>query len=184
MFFEDEQEAAEWPRDMAIRVSDGSSLLPLLWLRHHAIGNAEPSLPPAALPGEPVSSADAVLVGRWEQLWKRALDHVRLVQELDPRSMSERSDLWSMPSISALTDAVDLEVNTGVSLWRASLNAAPGAERAVTDSLRLAWERGLRVVLELPLSAPFEARLSGASLVVSAVTRRDRGRYSDALKRF
>jgi hypothetical protein len=169
---------------MVIRVSDGSNLLDLLWLRHHAIGNAEPALPPAALPGEPLSSADPVLVGTWERMWKQTLDHVRLVQEADPRLISERSDLWTLPNSSALTDGLDRDVSTGVSLWRERLSAAPSAEMAVTESVRRAWERGLRVVVELPLGAPYATKLSTASLVVSAPTRRDSVRYSEALRRF
>lgn len=185
MLFQDAQETTGWPEEMSIRVSDGSHLLDLLWLRHRAIGNAEPSLPPAELAGEPSASADPVLVGTWERTWKQSLDHLRRVQEADPRSMSERSDLWAVPpSTATLIDAFDLDVSQGVSLWRESLSSAPGAEMAVVDSVRRAWEAGLRVVIELPLDGSYFRRLSDATLVVSAVTRRDSAEYSKTLNTF
>lgn len=184
MRFQDVRETTEWPEEMAIRLTDGSPLLDLLWVRHRAIGNAEPSLPAAALAGEPCASADAVLVGTWERTWKLSLEHLRRVQEPDPRSMSQRSDLWTPPSLDVLTDALDLDVRQGVSAWRETLNAAPGAEMAAVDSVRRAWEAGLRVVIELPLAGPYSRRLSTATLVTSTATRRDSAEYTRALNAF
>lgn len=186
MFFEDSYETPGWPRDMAIRVSTGSSLLELLWLRHHALGNAEPALPPADLPGEPSPSQDPALVGRWESLWKTALDHERRVQELDAQSIPQHPELWSPPSTRELTDALDLALDSGegVRRWQESLTVDPDAERTVTDSTRHAWEAGLRVVLELPLRGSYHTKLTSATMLVSTATRRDPVAYAEALEGF
>lgn len=183
MFFEGAQEVDGWPREMLIRVSDGSNLLELLWLRHHAVANAEPSLPAAALVGDPVASDDHRLVGLWEASWKRALEHSRRVQEVDPLAIPESSDLWSAPDIAPLAAELGADARSGAGSWRESL-AFHDAERAVTVSTRGAWERGLRVVLELPLVGPYARELSRQTFLVSSATRRDDVAYAAALDSF
>lgn len=183
MRFQEPHESGEWPPGMAIRVSDGSNLLELLWLRHLALGNAEPSLPAADLPGAPVLSRDVRLVGTWEKLWKDALEHSRQVQSADPRSMSERSDLWSPPDIGSLTNALGIDAADGVRAWRERLTFH-GAESDAISSVRVAWEAVLRVVIEVPLVAPYARRLSGETLLVSAATRRSAIDYAQTLSSF
>jgi hypothetical protein len=181
--FEDGDDVHEWPNDMTIRVSDGANLIDLLWLRHMAVGNAEPSLPPAAIPGEPVSSDDHRLVGIWEKLWKESLEHSRRIQELAPRAVAEHPELWAAPDIGAFADELGLDVGEGVRAWRDVLDFH-NAERAVVEDVRVAWQRGLRTVIELPLAAGYWRRLSAATLVVSTVTRRNQAGYSEALRSF
>lgn len=183
MQFEGENNVHEWQNDMSIRVSDGANLLDLLWLRHMAAGNAEPSLPPAALPGEPVSSDDHRLVGSWEKLWKESLEHVRRVHELDPPAVAGHPELWAAPDIGAFTDEFGLDAGEGVLSWREVLEFE-NAEMTVVEDVRAAWRRGLRTVIELPLAAGYWRKLSAATLVVSAVTRRDGAGYSEALRSF
>lgn len=183
MFFEGAHEANGWPREMLIRVSDGSNLLELLWLRHHAVANAEPSLPAAALNGDPVASHDHRLVGLWEASWKQAVEHSRRVQEVDPRAIPESPDLWSAPDIEPLAAELEVDARSGAGSWRQSL-AFHDAERAVTGSTRGAWERGLRVVLEVPLVGPYARELSRQTFLVSSATRRDVVSYAEALDSF
>ncbi len=183
MRFENGNDAHEWPNDMTIRVSDGANLLDLLWLRHMAAGNAEPSLPPAALPGEPVSSDDHRLVGTWEKLWKECLEHSRHVHELDPLAVAEHPELWAAPDIGAFADELGLDAGEGVRSWRGTPDFY-NAERAVVEDVRVAWQRGLRTVIELPLAGGYWRKLSAATLVVSSVTRRDVAGYSEALRSF
>jgi len=181
--FEEGNDVHEWPNDMTIRVSDGANLLDLLWLRHMAVGNAEPSLPPAALPGEPVSSDDHRLVGTWEKLWKESLEHSRSLHELDPLAVAEHRELWAAPDIGSFADALGLDAGEGVRSWR----EAPvfhNAERMAVEDVRVAWRRGLRTVIELPLAAGYWRKLSPATFVVSTVTRRDAAGYSEALRSF
>lgn len=183
MRFEDGNDAVEWPNDMTIRVSDGANLLDLLWLRHMAVGNAEPSLPAAALPGEPVPSDDHRLVGTWEKLWKKSLEHARRLQEVDPLAMMENPDLWAAPDIEPFADELGLDAGEGVRAWREAL-AFHSAERAIAGDVRVAWQSGLRVVIELPLAARYWRKLSPATLLVSTVTRRDEAGYSEVLRSF
>lgn len=181
MFFEDRYEAPGWPRDMIIRVSTGSNLLELLWLRHHALANTEPALPQADLPGEPVPSTDAVLLGIWERLWKESLDHARVVHETDSTSIADHAELWTPPRSAVLVDALGLDPAEGVRDWEATRPLYPDAERAVVDEVRRAWLAGLRVVIEIPLQAHYFRALSPSTVLVSARTRRDRTSYIDVL---
>lgn len=183
MFFEGAHEVDGWPREMLIRVSDGSNLLELLWLRHHTVANADPSLPPAALPGDPVPSDDHRLVGLWEVAWKQALEHSRQLQEADPLTMPERSDLWLAPDIEPLAAELGVDARSGAGSWRRSLTFHD-AERAVVGSTRGAWERGLRAVLDVPLAGPYARQLSPQTLLVSSATRRDETGYAAALDSF
>lgn len=183
MLFEGAHEVDGWPREMLIRVSDGSYLLELLWLRHHAVANADPSLPAAALPGDPVPSDDHRLVGLWEVAWKQALEHSRRVQEVDPLAIPESSDLWSAPEIEPLAAELGVDARSGAGSWRQSLTFHD-AERAVTGSTRGAWERGLRVVLEIPLAGRYARELSRQTFLVSSATRRDDVAYAAALDSF
>ena len=169
---------------MAIRVSDGATLRELLWLRHRALGNAEPSLPPADLPGDPIPSADNVAVGTWELLWKRSLDHLRRVQEADAMTIAEHPELWAVPEVSALSGRLGLDAATGAHEWRESLHANPNAERRVVDGTRRAWEAGLRTVIELPLRGAYARPLTRTTLLVSAATRRNDASYLEVLDAF
>jgi hypothetical protein len=183
MQFESPHENEAWPDDMSIRVSDGSNLLELLWLRHQAVANAEPSLPAAALPGDPIKSPDNRLVGLWEKSWKDALEHSRRLQETDPLAIPDHTDLWTPPDIAPFAAELGLDASDTDASWRRTLTFHD-AERLAVASLRGAWERGLRVVLEVPLGGPYARELSTATLLISSVTRRDVVGYSEALDSF
>lgn len=184
MFFDDAYDIPAWPRGMSIRVSDGANLHELLWLRHRALGNAEPALPYADLPGDPTQSEDAVLVGTWEKLWKDSLTHLVSVQEADPATIPEQPTLWTAPSADGLSTALGLDASDGVRTWRRSLRFDPDAERAAGESTQRAWQAGLRVVIEIPLRDHYSARLSDATLLVSSVTRGNPPEYVEVLRSF
>lgn len=182
MFFDDAYDIPAWPREMSIRVSDGATLLELLWLRHRALGNAEPALPCADLPGEPTPSADVVLVGTWEKLWKDSLTHLRRVHEADPATIPEQPTLWTAPRADGLSTALGLDAGDGARTWRQFLHFDPNAERAAGESTQRALQAGLRVVIEIPLRDHYTARLSNATLLVSSVTRGNLPEYREALR--
>ncbi len=184
MFYAD-NDAFGWPRDMVVRVaSNCTSLLELLWLRHNALGNAEPTLPPAELPGEAVRSNEPSLIAAWEGQWWDALDHARRVHEADPASIKARPDLWRAPRATALAEAVGIRTAEPVGRWRDTLHDNIAAEYAVAEDLRKAWEAGLRVIIDVPLQGHYSDKVADSTILVSSVARSDPFGYARALVRF
>ncbi|GIT81480.1 hypothetical protein LLS1_31490 [Leifsonia sp. LS1] len=182
MKFAGYNESMGWPADMQIRVAASpDALLELLWLRHYGVGQAEPGLPAADLPDDPVRTEDEFLVTAWEAFWDRALEHLRMVHELDPGAVSSRPDLWEVPRATELAERLRLEPGEPVRSWAKRLHANPSAEFAAGEALRSAWESGLRVVIDVPMRGEFAAKVGESTMLVSAASRANPFSYGRAL---
>ena len=177
----DSDPLAEWPAGMLIRVtSHPPSLLELLWLRHHAVQNAAPALPSADLPEVEPSIESQEVCDRWTSAWGVALEYVRVTQQVDPVALHERRHLWEVPRATKLAEELGVSLDEAVP-WRQSLDSSEDGELHVVPALRSAWERGLAVVIELPLKGDYFNRISPDTLVVSSRTRANPSAYATAL---
>lgn len=185
-----------WPSDMVIRFADSpKSLVDLLWLRHHFVEGAGSELPAADLPsradvpgradmpslGRCRPVAVPGLVQRWEAEWRLALAQLLEIQQTDPTTMANRSDLWDSSGIDSLAEELGTSLAAAAVWRRDGIDSPRELDAAVIPALRQAWERGLSDVVELPLRGPFAESISSTTLIVSVATRADPERFGAAL---
>lgn len=192
------QRTGSWPPGMAITVdTHAQPLLVLLYVRQ-AWSLAETLHLPALYPipdtgccQRPASVAKPVWERRWLSLWGRAWGwygpgSIRIPGSLHDRqfvtglamAQAERGvAFWSTRFGAEGIDAA------GFDAWEMDYLAREGEldfER-VEPVLVAAWERGLRGIVELPLSGPYLHRLSDTHLVASSHTLRNEGELAAGL---
>lgn len=174
-----DNEALGWPAEMDLKiVAYPATLLELLWIRHHAIGDACPELPPADLPDDPVAADDALLASEWAALWHRA---VALASE--QHDLAE-TDVDSQSFMAEMAERHGLELRGPVDQWVRGLVDNIGAEVALSQDVKKAWERELQRVVVVPLRGEFSERIGDCTLLVSTETRSDPSAYWRALAKF
>ena len=202
-----------WPHDMVITIEDSPhALLDLLWIRE--AWELEPEgdeLPPMlTLAPTRVGFAERAKApitewrGAWPALWRSCLQHAG--KQRDPESISRlhASALGSSERAQVLQELVgpswgenfgtDALTAADHQRWeeafyeqhrrRVSQSYDESPERVCLDALVPAWRAGLTKIVEIPCRGTFARILGPHSMLVTAETRTDPGRFREALTRF
>lgn len=201
-----------WPHDMTITVEEDSQvLLELLWIREawnlHPIGD---DLPPLlsntpvnaqAESGTPIGSAHWQYA--WPELWEACVSHAGLPQDArlfdqlsgTANGSTERAEMLSRmfgPSWrdtfgdAAFTDAHQgwMQDAFNARFRRHSQSFEEEPERVSLEALIPAWRAGLSKIVVIPCRGTHTRVIGEHSLLVTAETRDDPQRYSEALGQF
>jgi hypothetical protein len=201
-----------WPHDMVITVEDDShTLIDLLWIREawnlHPVGDdLPPLLSDASVSAQVESDAPAEFAHwqyAWLDLWEACLNHAGLVQDArlfdqlpaTANGSTERVEMLSRmfgPSWrdtfgdAAFTDAYQAWTRAAF-LARVARHSQPleeEPERASLEALIPAWRAGLSKIVVIPCRGTHTRVIGEHSLLVTAETRDDPQRYSEALAQF
>lgn len=202
-----------WPHDMSITVEDNpAALLELLWVRDawrlDVTANAPGPLVDRAEPMHPETRAaqdTAAWELAWPLLWSEAVAHAAEGQDpllferlmkpgLDPADHAALLQQLIGPTWRDHFDDAGLggafaewqSRHTGRLIDRMHARQAPGddPEHVCLAALIPAWKRGLTRVVVLPCEGTFTRTIGPLALLVTASTREDPRRYSDALAEF
>lgn len=201
-----------WPHDMVITIEDDSQvLLELLWIREawnlHPIGDDLPPLlsdTPESAQAESGTPAEfAEWQAAWPAQWEACVHHAGLIQDAQlfnqlsdtANGSDERAELLSRmfgPSWrdtfgdGAFTDRYHawilarFEAQSGRQMRR--YDEEP--ERVSLAALIPAWRAGLSKIVVIPCRGSHTRVIGEHSLLVTAETRDDPQRYSEALAQF
>jgi hypothetical protein len=197
---------------MVITVSDDAdALLELLWVRAALrLTPLGPDVPPPVSdlpsPEEPTDSprSDGAAAERaWTELWDAVLHH--LAEPADPSAFDalRRTPFGSDQRLALLTALRgpswrdrfgDSAFDDAYQRWREVLaqriergrgrSLEEDPERRSLDALIGAWRRGLTTVVAIPCMGTHTRTVGKHGLLVTAETRGDPHRYSEALNRF
>ena len=201
-----------WPHDMVITIEDDPhALVELLWIRE--TWNLEPSggdLPPLLSDRSVGAHAEAGLADKiavwrdaWPSVWEACLHHAGLIRDGGlfealrgtADGSAERAELLHRLAGPTWRDTFGDEAFTEqYQLWNyARLDERSGRhphsleeepERVSLAALIPAWQAGLSKLVVIPCRGTYTRVIGQHALLVTAETRDDSQRYSEALKQF
>lgn len=201
-----------WPQDMLITVEDDPhSLLDLLWIREawslDPVGDDPPPLlsdtPLGARTDTETSGWGGTWRDAWPAMWTACLQHAGRVREpsmfeelaATVGGSAERAqllheligptwrDLFGDDAFTAEYEAWnEARFDTLSRSLPRPLEEQP--ERASLAALVSAWHEGLSTIVVIPCVGSFTRVIGEHALLVTAETRDDPNRYSEALKQF
>ena len=201
-----------WPHDMTLTIEDNSNpLLELLWIREawdlQPVGDDLPPLLSDSSVGAQIESGSLVEIAQWRDgwpvVWEACIQHasqiqdVRLFDELLTTSngSTERLELLARIAGPYWRDTFgDFALTDRYGAWAMARceahsrhNSRPleeEPERVSLAALIPAWESGLTKIVVIPCRGDYTRIIGEHSLLVTAETRDDPERYSEALARF
>ena len=201
-----------WPHDMVITIDDDlQQLLELLWIREawqlRPVGE---ELPPELVDTPSLvdeSTRSSAPIAQWQAawpgIWEASLRHAGTTRQPEIFEKLRRSENGSAERAGLLRelggpswrDGFGSEaLAAGARQWIEALarrrmdrfqrppNERP--ERASLDALISAWRSGLTKIVEIPCRGSFTRVIGAHALLVTAETRANAERYSEALARF
>ena len=198
-----------WPHDMVITIEDGAhALLDLLWIREawnlHPVGDDLPPLlsdtPASAQLESDASTEPAHWRSAWPDLWKACVRHAGLLQDArlfdqlsaTANGSAERAELLRRMFGPSWRDAFgDAAFTDRYHAWtmanfkaRQMRSFEEQPERMSLAALIPAWRAGLGKIVVVPCRGTHTRVIGEHSLLMTAETRDDPQRYSEALAQF
>ena len=188
----------EWPAEMRFFVSIRSPLLlELLYVRAAFAVPSTTNLPPAQLPvaKQAMASGLVELAQEWDDQWQHAVawELGAVDRESSIHAFLERPDRAAIAALlpTRWTDTDNAHFDrdlfndwqAGLAIWNPpSFEDLP--EQRSSSELRAAWERGLRIVIPLPVQGSFGHQVGTNGVVLSEASYNSPPEFSAILNTF
>ena len=178
-----------WPADMVLTIEcHERHLLELLFVRYAWSLNVTGVNVPSVLSPVPRVGSHRIIASEpglesWETVWASMWNEAETwCAQFDIGQDASRLDTWRERNGRANFDDDayhEWRGELGTEELTTPLNRTP--ERLSIEAAVRGWENGLRSVMVVPIAGNYSLRLSEATLLVSAETRKNRENYSIAL---